>query len=205
MPDSPAVVAAETAMLVMDYQNGLLRQLADADADAAVARVAAAADLVRGAGGQVVFVRVAFDEDELEAIPAGSAMSSIVPPERREMMHKDAPTTALHEGLSPRPEDIVLRKTRVGAFSTTDLDERLKERGITSLVLAGMSTSGVVLSTLRDAADRDYRVIVLADGCVDPRPEIHTVLVEQVFPWQAQVTTIADLERSLEQTEGVRG
>ena len=54
----------------------------------------------------------------------------------------------------------MVRKTRVGAFSTTDLDEQLRQRGVDTLLLAGISTSGVVLSTVRDAHDRDYRVFV---------------------------------------------
>ena len=56
-------------------------------------------------------------------------------------------------------------------------------------MLAGISTSGVVLSTLRQAADLDYRITVLADACADPDPEVHRVLTEKVFPRQALVTT----------------
>lgn len=58
-----------------------------------------------------------------------------------------------------------------------------------SLVLAGISTSGVVLSTLRQAADLDYRLTVLADACADADPEVHRVLTAKVFPKQALVTT----------------
>ena len=68
----------------------------------------------------------------------------------------------------------------------------LRARGIDHLVLAGIATSGVVLSTLRQAADLDYRLTVLADGCLDGDPEVHRVLLHKVFPRQAEVTTIAD-------------
>ena len=64
------------------------------------------------------------------------------------MLHEDDPATAIHDSLAPQPGDIVVRKTRVGAMSTTDLDRQLRDRGIDTLVLAGISTSGVVLSTL---------------------------------------------------------
>ncbi len=87
-----------------------------------------------------------------------------------------------------------MRKVRVGAFSTTDLDRQLQARGIDTLILAGIATSGVVLSTVRDAADRDYRVYVLADGSADRDPEVHDVLINKVFPRQAHVITIAELE-----------
>jgi len=87
----------------------------------------------------------------------------------------------------------VVRKTRVGAFSTTDLDQQLNDRGITTLILAGVSTSGVVLSTVREAADRDYRIYVLADASADRDPNVHAVLTEKILPMQAHLITVADL------------
>lgn len=57
-------------------------------------------------------------------------------------------------------------------------------------MLAGIATSGVVLSTVRQAADPDYRLVVLADGCLDPDPEVHRVLTEKVFPRQADVVPV---------------
>ncbi|MEA2214084.1 MAG: hypothetical protein QOF83_4032 [Solirubrobacteraceae bacterium] len=111
--------------------------------------------------------------------------------------HADSPTTAVHERIAPRPEDIVVRKTRVGAFSTTDLDKQLRQRGVDTLILAGVSTSGVVLSTVRDAADRDYRVLVLSDASADPRADVHEFLTTRVFPVQADVITTGELEALL--------
>jgi nicotinamidase-related amidase len=111
--------------------------------------------------------------------------------------HNDSPTTAVHERVAPENGDIAVRKTRVGAFSTTDLDSQLRERGIDTLILAGISTSGVVLSTVRDASDRDYRVLVLADATADPEPDVHEFLIERIFPRQADVITVAQLEALL--------
>ena len=68
----------------------------------------------------------------------------------------------------------------------------MRARGVDHLVLAGIATSGVVLSTQRQAADLDYRLTVLADGCLDHDPEVHQVLLDKVFPRQADVTSIAD-------------
>jgi nicotinamidase-related amidase len=112
-------------------------------------------------------------------------------------MHSDSPATAVHESVAPAPADIIVRKTRVGAFSTTDLDEQLRKRGIHALVLAGISTSGVVLSTVREASDRDYQVYVLADACADPDPEVHDFLTGRIFPAQAHVITLAELDTLL--------
>jgi len=58
-------------------------------------------------------------------------------------------------------------------------------------VLCGIATSGVVLSTLRQAADLDYRLTVLRDACADAEAEVHRVLTEKVFPRQADVVDVA--------------
>jgi nicotinamidase-related amidase len=86
-----------------------------------------------------------------------------------------------------------VRKTRVGPFSTTDLDAQLKQRGVTTVILAGVHTGGVVLSAVRDAADRDYRIVLLADCISDPDAELHEALMTKVFPRQGYVTAVADL------------
>jgi nicotinamidase-related amidase len=76
----------------------------------------------------------------------------------------------------------VIVKDRVGAFSTDSLDQVLRARNVNTLVLTGIATSGVVLSTVRVAADLDYRVIVLSDCVTDPEPEVNRILLEKVFP-----------------------
>jgi nicotinamidase-related amidase len=92
---------------------------------------------------------------------------------------------------------VVVTKRQVSAFVGSDLDVLLRARAIDHLVLAGIATSGVVLSTLRQAADLDYRLTVLADGCLDADPEVHQVLVGKVFPRQAEVTSLAEWAVSL--------
>jgi nicotinamidase-related amidase len=73
----------------------------------------------------------------------------------------------------------------------------LRAAGADALVLAGIATSGVVLSTLRQAADLDYRLTVLADACTDADPEVHRVLTEKVFPRQALITSTEEWIESL--------
>ena len=70
--------------------------------------------------------------------------------------------------------------------------------GVDTLLLAGVSTSGVVLSTVRDAADRDYRIYVIKDACADRDPEVHDVLMRKVFPRQAWVVQSTELPALLE-------
>jgi nicotinamidase-related amidase len=186
----PDIDPRHTALLVMDYQNGIVGRLDDAEA--LLARAAEAIALVRGHGGQIGYVRVAFDDADFDAVPAHSRFAEIVAQTGR-AFHRDSPATAVHESVAPEPGDIIVRKTRVGAFSTTDLDQQLGERDIHTLVLAGISTSGVVLSTVRDASDRDYQVYVLADASADPDPEVHEFLTAKIFPRQGHVITVAEL------------
>jgi nicotinamidase-related amidase len=85
----------------------------------------------------------------------------------------------------------------VSAFAGTDLDLMLRANGIETLILTGIITSGVVLSTLSHAADADYRLLVVGDCCSDGDEEVHRVLLEKVFPRQATITTAAGLAQAI--------
>jgi len=89
--------------------------------------------------------------------------------------------------VAPQPTEVIVTKRRVGAFATTDLESVLRAHEVTCLVLLGIATSGVVLSTVRWAADADYALIVLEDCCADADEEVHRVLMQKVFPRQATV------------------
>jgi nicotinamidase-related amidase len=80
----------------------------------------------------------------------------------------DGASAEVHEAIAPRSGEIVVTRPRVSTFSGGDLDVVLRARAIDLLVLTGIATSGAVLSTLRQAADLDYTLTVLADGCADP-------------------------------------
>jgi nicotinamidase-related amidase len=198
----PAIDPRHTALLVMDYQAGILGRLSESET--LLARAADAIATVRRHGGHVGYVRVGFADADFDALPATSAMAASVATWGRRL-HADSPATAVHENVAPEPGDIVVRKTRVGAFSTTDLDRQLRDRSITTLILAGLSTSGVLLSTVRDAADRDYRILVLADVSADPDPEVHAFLTTRIFPRQARVITLAELDGLLSEGPAAAG
>ena len=93
----------------------------------------------------------------------------------------------IHAQVAPQPTEVIVTKRRVGAFATTDLESVLRAHEVTCLVLLGIATSGVVLSTVRWAADADYALIVLEDCCADADEEVHRVLMQKVFPRQATV------------------
>jgi nicotinamidase-related amidase len=190
MADSPVTVdPAQCALLIMDYQPVVLDPMPDGHD--LVKRTAEALAVARSKGIQVGYVRVAFEELDYAAVPETNKAFSAVAAHR--FLRADEPATAVHDDLAAEPGDIVERKTRVGPFLTTHLDERLTNRGITTLIVAGVHTSGVVLSTVRDAADRDYRLYLLADCISDPDAEVHDLLMHKIFPRQAEIITSRDL------------
>ena len=194
MTDTPARTTTTTALLVMDYQNGIVPMIDDAEA--LIARVAEVIARVRAAGGQVAYVRVGFTDADIAAMPETAGMGAAVAG-RGDGLAADGLATQVHDAIAPLDGDIVVRKTRVGPFLTTDLDAQLRGRGVDTLVLTGISTSGVVLSTVPDAYDRDYRVVVLSDLVADPDAELHGHLIEHVFPKRARVITSQEFEAEL--------
>jgi len=179
-----------TALLVMDCQNDIVAMLPVPEAEALLERAAAALAGARRACWPVIHVVVAFREGYPEVSPRNPRFSAFKASGR---LLAGSEGAAIHPRVAPLAGEPVVTKRRVGAFSTTDLEALLRARDITTLVLAGIATSGVVLSTVRWAADMDYRLIVLEDACADRDPEVHRVLMGKVFPGQAAVLATAML------------
>jgi nicotinamidase-related amidase len=132
----------------------------------------------------VTYIVENFSHDEAVARHAADALAAaraaglpvihVVPGQMREQ---------IHPLLAPVADEPVLGKSSISAFATTNLDQLLREAGVGQLIVAGVATSGTVLSTTRWAADIGYQVTVCADACADPDPGAHAALVdESVFP-----------------------
>jgi nicotinamidase-related amidase len=179
-------------LLLMDFQHGIVERLGSPSVVDAADRAAKAA---RTAGIPVMFVRVAFRPGYPETAESNVTFAALAA--QGDAMTQDHPHTQVHASLTPLDGEPVIIKRRVSAFSGSDLDVLLRGAGADTLILAGIATSGVVLSTLRQAADLDYRLTVLADACADADGEVHRVLTEKVFPRQALVTTTDEWIASL--------
>ncbi|MBV9231898.1 MAG: cysteine hydrolase [Chloroflexi bacterium] len=170
------------ALLVMDVQEGIVNRFAQTDDF--LKRISIAIDAARAASVPVIYVRVAFRQGYPEISPNNKSFSAIKQQQASIMM-----TREIHPAIAPQPTDIVVTKLRVSAFTGSDLEVVLRAQGISHLVLCGIATSGVVLSTLREAADKDYQLTVLSDCCIDGDEEVQRVLLSKVFPRQAEVVT----------------
>lgn len=175
------------ALVVMDVQEGIVTRFAQAGDF--LTRIQTAITAARSASIPVIYVRVAFRPGFPEISPQNRSFAALKQQQGASQLSMTA--TEIHPAIAPQPTDIVVTKRRVSAFSGSDLELVLRAQGIAHLVLCGIATSGVVLSTLREAADKDYELTVLADGCVDGDEEVQRVLLSKVFPRQADVVSIA--------------
>jgi nicotinamidase-related amidase len=181
----------KSALMVMDVQNGIVERFAAAEA---LQPLQSAVQLARSHLIPVIFVRVALRQGYPDVSPRNLSFSSLK--ERGGMLETDY-ATQIWEGVRPDPLEVVVVKRRVSAFTGSGLPVILRAQEIDHLILCGIATSGVVLSTLRQAADQDYELTVLSDACLDSDPEVHRVLIEKVFPRQARVLTVAEWQEAL--------
>ncbi len=168
----------------MDLQRSIVERYPSADV---LERAAAAADTARAAGIPVVHVRIAFREGAPEIAASNRRFAAA---KAGTVLSEDAPEVQIADEVAPRPGEPVVVKRRVSAFTGSDLAVLLRAMRAERLVLAGIATSGVVLSTYIEAADLDFDLVVLSDACADADPEVHRVLLEKVFPKQAAVLTV---------------
>jgi nicotinamidase-related amidase len=176
-----------TALLVMDMQAAILGRLTNAEP--LVSNVVKAITNARKKKIPVIFIRVGFRQGapEISMNNKGfAANKNIMAATDMEEWIK------IHPDVAPQAGEITVTKRRVSAFTGSDLEVILRTLGIQQMVLTGIATSGVVLSTVREAADKDYRITVLSDGCADADEEVHRVLITKVFPRQADVLTITE-------------
>jgi nicotinamidase-related amidase len=180
--------ADRSALLVMDVQPGVVDRAPDPAAY--LASVTEAVRAARGRAVPVIQVVVGFRPGMPEVSVRNAAFSAAK--QQRPDFFSDPRPLIKAEG-----DEVVVVKRRVSAFTGSDLEVVLRAGEIDHLVLCGIATSGVVLSTLREAADKDYRCTVLADLCADSDAEVHAVLTGKVFPRQARVMNAADWAATL--------
>lgn len=179
-----------TALLVMDMQAGILGMLPDAEA--MLGKAAMAIAHARDKNIPVIYITVGFREGapEISMNNKGFAASKA-----RFDSVDIAQFMKIPDDIAPRNGEVTVVKRRISGFTGSDLEVILRAFGIQHIILAGISTSGVVLSTLREAADKDYRITVLADCCADGDDEVHRVLTTKVFPRQADVLSLSEWQQ----------
>jgi nicotinamidase-related amidase len=192
-----------SALLVIDVQQGTLERVVDGHGidPQYVNRVRQAIDAARAASIAVIYARVAFRPGAPEANPNNRMVYGMAKTGARMM---NAPDSQIHPAIAPLPDDIIVTKSRPSAFSGTDLDLILRSLRIDHLALAGVATRMGILATFLAAADKDYRLTVLSDGCADWDDALHDTLMAKIFPLQADVLPIEAWTRQLAAIESGR-
>jgi nicotinamidase-related amidase len=177
------------ALVVIDLQKGIVGLPTVHPAGEIVGRAARLASAFRERGLPVVLVNVA---------GRAPGRTDAGPPK----FSFPADWSELVPELEMQPSDYLMTKQRVGAFLGTPLDDYLRQRGVTQIFLAGISTSAGVESTMRSAYDLGYNVVLVVDAMTDRDAEAHRHSVEKVFPRMGEVETT---ERVLNALSGRAG
>src|SRR2546426_353727 len=187
-PEPTAIDIAKTAVIVVDMQNdfgakGGLLDLAGIDISGirkAIDPTATVLASARQAGIKIVYLKMGFHPDLSDLGSEGSPNrvlhlrfgvgKSIHAPDGREsrILIRDTWNTDIVPELKPQDSDIVIYKTRFSGFYQTDLDATMRKFGIKYLIVAGVTTSICVESTVRDAMFRDYLCVLLKDCMSEP-------------------------------------
>jgi nicotinamidase-related amidase len=195
-PASPlAYNASQTALLLMDFQTFIVDRVEAGKA--AMDKAVKMRDWARQNDVMVVHCVV-----DVQGVPPATKKGAQRLTEMLTELAKDK--SAIEEPTEiafsqADDEYIVLKQPGViSALKSKGAVELLKEHNIQSLILCGLSTSGVVLRTALPATDDGFVVSVIEDACADPKEDLHETLMKSVLPSRAHVTNVGEF---LEQWE----
>ena len=174
-----------TALVLIDLQKGIVALPTVHPASGVVARAAELAAAFRRHALPVVLVNV-----------VGAAPGRTDPQPRRPAPGPD--WAELVPELAAQPQDIRVSKKTWGAFTGTGLEAALRERGVTQVVLAGISTSIGVESTARQARELGLNVALAVDAVTDTNADAHANSVARIFPRLGETGLTQDLLALLE-------
>jgi nicotinamidase-related amidase len=188
------LIVERTALLVIDMQRDFLESEGYAVAagldisplQAIVPTVNKLLDSARAAGLMIVHTREGHVPDLSDCPPyklarsraAGAEIGSSGPLGR--LLVRGEPGHDIIEALQPSHGEIVIDKPGYSAFAHTDLDHRLRVRGIDTLLLSGITTEVCVSSTLRDAVDRGYSCVTVGDACASGYDDLHRAALRMI-------------------------
>jgi nicotinamidase-related amidase len=177
---------AIAALVVIDLQKGIVAAPTVHPAGEIVGRAAQLARAFRKRALPVVLVNVT------GAAPGrtDTVRPKFLPP---------ADWAELVPELEQQPDDYLVSKQRPGAFIGTSLDNYLRQRGVTQVFLAGISTSVGVESTARSAYDYGYNVVFVVDAMTDRSEDTHRHSVERIFPRLGETETTGNVLKRLQE------
>ncbi|MGB0091638.1 MAG: isochorismatase family cysteine hydrolase [Solirubrobacteraceae bacterium] len=137
------------------------------------------------------------------ASPDGRALVATINGLIRTCREVGSPTAELHEALDVAPDDLIVDKTRYGAFHGTDLARQLRGRGIETVIISGIATNICCETTAREASQHDFRVVFLSDGTATkemngvPAQELQRATLASLGMVFTQVATVKEVTRQI--------
>jgi len=180
----PAIAPAQTALLVMHYQTDILG-LFPSVAQGLLVNTRKLCDAARTKGVSVYFANLRFSPGYPEVSPLNKNGQGI----KQLGLFIDDQTSP---ELGRRAGEPVVVAHRASVFFGTDLQARLLAQGIDTLIMVGIASTGVVLSSVAYASDADFRLYTVKDCCYDPDPVVHEHLFSTAFESRTAVLSLAD-------------
>ena len=184
-----AIAPAQTALVVMHYQTDILG-LFPSVAPALLANTRTLCDAARGKGVSVYFANLRFSP----GYPEVSALNKNGQGIKQLGLFIDDQTSP---ELGRQDNEPLIIAHRASVFFGTDLEVRLSAQGIDSLIMVGIASTGVMLSSVACASDADFRLYTIKDCCYDPDQVVHDHLFSTAFDSRTTVLSLADALRLL--------
>ena len=185
---------ARTALLIADFYAVMMGTLPHATDRNVIQNTVAVQKAARDAGLLVCYSATVFRPGDVEISSRNKTFSQRMASGQPAVSD---PLRLIHDAVKPSDDEVVVGKHRVNALYGTGLDVVLRANDVETLIILGYATSGVVLSTVRYAADLDYRLVVVEDCCADQQPDVHDFLIQRIFPRQADVVSSGDVVAAL--------
>lgn len=187
-----------TALVVIDMQNVWVKEGMPAYSpycQGIVANINRLAEVTRRAGGQVYWVRAIYDDAPRTWSAYMEFMDDGLMRQMLSCLTEGHEGAALWHGLDIRPEDEHVIKRRFSAFiqGSSDLEARLRARGLDTLLIAGTATNVCCESTARDAFMLNFRPTVIADANATGTDELHNASLNLLFARFADVMTTEEV------------
>ena len=195
------LVPARTALVNVDMQRCFVEAswLASPDGPALVRTINGLIRTCRVTGTLVVHTRMRMAKDGSNL----GVMADLVPPFISELYTEGSPTAELHDALDVAPEDLVVDKTRYGAFHGTGLAHQLRDRGIDTVIVSGIATNICCETTAREAAQHDFAVVFLSDGTATkemngvPAPDLQQATLASIGMVFGQIASVSEVDERL--------
>ena len=203
MPETK-IDLTKTALLIIDMQKhfldgkndffaGVYNQVAESKV---IDNTASVLSVARKAKLPIYHITTGHKADRSDTVPTITDMTSTA-----QLPHlvEGTPAAEIVQELKPTDGENIIFKRRHGAFYQTDLELLLKNRGVDTLLFAGVLTDVCVAITFNQARMRDYHCIVISDCCASSTKERHDYFIQTMFPRHGRIRTSFEIVKTLEE------